>query len=134
MFEIKFGENEEIVVSGRFDASQADEAMAVFDALTEPSIVDLRNLDYISSKGLAILLKTQKRLKASSGDGLKLVNVNPHINDIFRYSGFNQVFEIETTRGEVTVTLNGAQRDNSMRWYLEFEGNDPDVEFKETPF
>ena len=51
---------------------------------------------------------------------------------LMRYKG--QVFEIETTRGEVTVTLNGAQRDNSMRWYLEFEGNDPDVEFKETPF
>jgi len=51
---------------------------------------------------------------------------------LMRYKG--QVFEIETTRGEVEVTLKGAQRDNSMRWYLEFEGNDPDVEFKETPF
>jgi anti-sigma B factor antagonist len=96
MLEIKFGENAEIILSGRFDASQAATATAVFDSLTEPRTVDLRELDYISSMGLAILLKTQKRLIASSGAGLKLVNVNPHINDIFRYSGFNQVFEIQT--------------------------------------
>ncbi len=28
--------------------------------------------------------------------GLKLINVNSHINDIFRYSGFDKLFIIET--------------------------------------
>ena len=30
------------------------------------------------------------------GGGLKLVNVGNHINDIFKYSGFDKLFEIET--------------------------------------
>ena len=97
MLEIKYGETGEIILSGRFDASQEEKASAVFDALTVPGVVDLKQLDYISSMGLGILLKTQKRLMASSGGGLKLVNVNHHINDIFRYSGFDQIFEIQTS-------------------------------------
>jgi hypothetical protein len=31
----------------------------------------------------------------TTSGGLKLVNVNSHINDIFRYSGFDRLFEIE---------------------------------------
>jgi hypothetical protein len=39
----------------------------------------------------------------------------------------DQVFEIETSKGVMPVTLHGAKRDNAMRWYLEFEGYvDPD--------
>jgi anti-anti-sigma regulatory factor len=30
----------------------------------------------------------------ASGLGLRLVNVNRHINDIFRYAGFDRIFEI----------------------------------------
>ena len=56
--------------------------------------IDFTALDYISSAGLAVLLKTQKRLM-QSGDGLKFVNVNRHIFDILRYSGFDKIFEIE---------------------------------------
>ena len=41
-----------------------------------------------------MLLKTQKRLMASKG-GLKLAGVSRHLRDIFQYSGFDQIFEIE---------------------------------------
>ena len=41
-----------------------------------------------------MLLKTQKRLLASAGK-LKLTGVNRHLLDIFRYSGFDKIFEIE---------------------------------------
>jgi anti-sigma B factor antagonist len=58
-----------------------------------PHVVDLTGLEYISSAGLGVLLKTQKRLMAS-GRGLRLVNANRHIHDIFRYSGFDKIFEI----------------------------------------
>jgi anti-anti-sigma factor len=50
-------------------------------------------LEYISSAGLGILLKTQKRLVADGG-GLKIINVNNHIHDVFRYSGFHTIFDI----------------------------------------
>jgi anti-anti-sigma factor len=55
--------------------------------------VDLAGLDYISSAGLGVLLKTQKRAMAA-GRGLRIVNVNRHIADIFRYAGFDKIFEV----------------------------------------
>jgi anti-sigma B factor antagonist len=58
------------------------------------SVVDFEQLEYISSAGLVILLKTQKRL-SESGVALKIVNVNKHMHDIFRYSGFTATLEIE---------------------------------------
>ena len=51
-------------------------------------------LEYISSAGLGVLLRTHKRLMAE-GHGVKLVGVGPHISDIFTYSGFDRLFDIE---------------------------------------
>ena len=94
MFEIKRNENGTISLHGRLDASQVDKARAVFSQVTESCEVDFAELSYISSAGLGILLKTQKRL-VESGPGLKIINVNNHIHDVFRYSGFHSIFEIE---------------------------------------
>jgi anti-anti-sigma factor len=95
MLDISFGQQGEIVLSGRFDAAQEARASALFDTLEEPRVVDLARLEYISSVGLVILIRTQKRLKARMGGGLRLVGVSPHIHEIFRYAGFLQVFEVE---------------------------------------
>ena len=40
------------------------------------------------------MLKTQKRLMSGAG-GLRLSGVSRHLRDIFQYSGFDQIFEIE---------------------------------------
>lgn len=98
MFEIDFGEGGEIVCAGRLDASQVGTAQSFLDGVAEPSVMDFSQLEYISSAGLGVLLRTQKRLM-SSGGGLKLVNVSSHIRDIFRYSGFDKIFEIENPPG-----------------------------------
>ena len=78
MFEIRLGGQGEVVMSGRLDA---------------PHVVEMGDLDYISSAGLGVLLKTQKRAMAT-GKGLRLVNANRHIRDIFKYAGFDRIFEI----------------------------------------
>lgn len=98
MLEIERSPEGAVTLAGRFDASQADRARPVFDALTGRVTVDMRELAYISSLGLGVLLQAQKRLKASGG-GLRLVNVNRHIYDIFTFSGFHHVFEIERADG-----------------------------------
>lgn len=95
MFHIGFDEAGTVVAAGRFDAAQAPQAQEFLDEVTEQCIVDLGQLEYISSAGLGVLLRTHKRLMGA-GSGLKLVNVNNHINDIFMYSGFDKLFEIET--------------------------------------
>lgn len=94
MFNIEFGENGEILCSGRLDAAQTAKAEAFLDAVDGAGVLDFGQLEYISSAGLGILLKTQKRL-VESGAGLKIINVNNHIHDVFRYSGFHSIFEIE---------------------------------------
>ncbi len=95
MFEIDYGKRGEIVCSGRLDAAQSAKAEAFLERLDTSHTLDFERLEYISSAGLAILLKTQKRL-SGSGAAIKIINVNKHIYDIFRYSGFNAIFEIET--------------------------------------
>jgi len=93
MFEIRQGAQGEILLEGRLDAAQCDTALRFLDAVAEPHVLDLAGLQYISSAGLGVLLKTQKRAMAK-GRGLRLVNVRGHIHDIFKYAGFDRIFEI----------------------------------------
>ena len=93
MFEIGFNDNGEVAVSGRLDAAQAATAQEFLDAVGDRCVLDMGGLEYISSAGLGVLLRTHKRLMASE-TGLELVNVNKHIADIFRYSGFDKLFVI----------------------------------------
>ena len=93
MFEIEITEDGTVAVAGRLDGAQAVKAQTFLDKIEGQCILDLANLDYISSAGLGVLLKTHKRLMGS-GSGIKLINVGHHIHDIFRYSGFDKLFEI----------------------------------------
>ena len=97
MFDIDFGNDGEIRCSGRLDAAQCDKALSFLDGISDARTLDFAALEYISSAGLGILLKTQKRL-AESGAALRIINVNNHIHDVFRYSGFNAIFEIEAQK------------------------------------
>jgi anti-sigma B factor antagonist len=94
MLDIKLGDQGEIVLSGRFDASQAEMAETFMDTLTGSRKVDLGGLQYVSSAGLGVLLATQKRLMGA-GHTLRLINVRGHVREVLHYSGFDQIFEIE---------------------------------------
>ena len=94
MLAIDFGATGMVMITGRLDAAQAPAAQSFLDATKGVVTLDCSGLEYISSAGLGVLLKTQKRLLASAGK-LKLTGVNRHLLDIFRYSGFDQIFEIE---------------------------------------
>ena len=87
-------ERGEVVLSGRFDAAQVEKAMAVFNRLTATTSVDFRDLTYVSSAGLGVLMATQKRL-IEHGEKLKLKNVTGHIREIFRIARFELIFELE---------------------------------------
>ena len=97
MFEIRMGEQGEVQLAGRLDAAQCDKALQFLDGVATPRVIDLTGLEYISSAGLGVLLKTQKRLMASKGR-LRLAGVNRHLQDIFQFSGFDQIFEIEPAK------------------------------------
>jgi anti-anti-sigma factor len=94
MLTIEFGADGAVVITGRLDAAQCPAAQAFLDGVKGAVTLNCSGLEYISSAGLGVLLKTQKRLMASAGK-LRLVGVNRHLQDIFQYSGFDQIFEIE---------------------------------------
>ncbi len=93
MFEIQVNTEGDILLTGRFDAAQVARAKEVFDHIDSGCTVDFKDLQYISSAGLGELLSVQKRLM-NAGSGLRLINMNEHIQDIFRFAGFDKVFEI----------------------------------------
>jgi anti-sigma B factor antagonist len=97
MFDIDYGDDGEVMCSGRLDASQCAKAQSFMDEIADTRTLDFSRLEYISSAGLGMLLKTQKRL-AGNGAALKIINVNSHIYDVFRYSGFNAIFDIEARK------------------------------------
>jgi anti-sigma B factor antagonist len=91
---IDYGTEGVVVISGRLDAAQSAAAQSFLDKVQGPVTLDCTKLEYISSAGLGVLLKTQKRLMASNGK-LRLAGVSPHLRDVFQYSGFDRIFEIE---------------------------------------
>ena len=98
MFDIETNAEGRYVISGRLDAAQAPRAQTFLDQVSGECVIDMKALEYVSSAGLGVLLKTHKRLMAG-GNGIRLVNVSPHIHDIFRYSGFDRLFSIELAAG-----------------------------------
>ena len=97
MLAMNFGADGAVVMSGRLDAAQCPAALAFLEKVNGTVTLDCRALDYISSAGLGVLLKTQKRL-AGAGGKLRLTGVSRHLQDIFLYSGFDQIFDIEPAR------------------------------------
>ena len=83
-----------VVLAGRLDAAQSPALQAFLDKIQGPITLDCTGLEYVSSAGLGVLLQAQKRLMPS-GDKVRLVGVNRHVRDIFKYSGFDRIFEIE---------------------------------------
>ena len=97
MLAIDFGAQGVVIITGRLDAAQCVAAQSFLDKVQGTVTLDCSQLEYISSAGLGVLLKTQKRLLASKGK-LRLTGVNRHLQDVFLYSGFDQIFEIEAAR------------------------------------
>ena len=57
-------------------------------------IIDLKELDYISSAGLRVLLSAQKRMAKQKGE-MKILNVNDAIMEVFEVTGFTDILTIE---------------------------------------
>jgi len=94
MLEVGINQNGDVYLNGRFDASQEEAALAVFNQVSGNASVDCGKLEYISSAGIGVLIATQKRLMAK-GHQLRLKNLSPHIGEIFKYAGMDVLFKIE---------------------------------------
>jgi anti-sigma B factor antagonist len=93
MFEIRWGGEGDLKLIGRLDASAAEGAMAALKDLDCSVTADCAALEYISSAGLGVIMTMCKQLRGR-GLTLTLVNLSPHVRNIFRYSGLDLVIEI----------------------------------------
>ena len=85
-----------VKLDGKLDAVTAlelDKVMAnSLDGVTELTI-DLKNLHYIASAGLRILLKTQKRMQLQGQ--MLVVNIQRDVRTIMEMTGFATLLTLE---------------------------------------
>jgi len=94
MLEIKVEADGRMLFAGRFDATQVDRALQALDARTGSIVADLERMDYISSAGLGVFLRTHKRL-TRDGHVLRLVGVAPRVRNVFELAGFDRIMNLE---------------------------------------
>jgi anti-sigma B factor antagonist len=94
MLEISTGGDGSVRLRGRLDAVQAERQADAFGVLTGSVTLDCAELDYISSAGLGLLFGTHKRL-STGGGGLRLINLKPHIRELFAIAQFDTIFQID---------------------------------------
>ena len=93
MLDIRPGPDGRLVLSGRFDAAEADRAQQVFRGLSATTTVDCSTLDYISSAGIAVIMDAYQRL-SSGGHALRLENATPRVRNVFVYAGLDKLLGI----------------------------------------
>jgi anti-anti-sigma factor len=59
---------------------------------TDRIVVDLQQVGFISSAGLAMLLVRGKTLRHSGGD-MVIAAVNPHVMEVMAMAGFEELFD-----------------------------------------
>ncbi|MCR4671874.1 MAG: anti-sigma factor antagonist [Lachnospiraceae bacterium] len=97
------GDHLELKLSGRVDSNnsrQAEEDIMelVSSAPGMPVVLDLEELEYISSAGLRVLLHLRK-----TNPSLRLTNVSSNIYEILEMTGFTQMMPVEKAYRVVSV-------------------------------
>jgi anti-sigma B factor antagonist len=87
-----------LAVAGEIDMHTAegfyDRARALIDASTSVLVLDLGEVTFCDSLGVAALVRIYK-YAAAADCRLRLVNLRPHVAHILQISGLDQVFEVE---------------------------------------
>jgi anti-anti-sigma factor len=87
-----------VTFDGEFNTAAYTEACHILAPLMENGsghiVIECKDLTYIASSGLRILLSILKSTK-SNGGTLKLRNVNDNVKKIFALTGFVKIFDFE---------------------------------------
>ena len=94
---INHGEQMVVCLKGRLDTVTSVDftnALAKEEIKEGIVIVDMKELEYISSAGLRALLALKKTL-ASNSKELEIHNLNPVCQEVFRVTGFNNILTVK---------------------------------------
>jgi anti-anti-sigma factor len=93
-------------VEGKLDSNSSDEAQKYLAQLMDQGVseilINFKNLEFIGSAGLRVLLLTQKRLKASGGE-IRICNANEQVQSVFGSSGFNKFLTIFNSESDALL-------------------------------
>lgn len=73
---------------------QADELQKVFAVADKALVIDCGEMEYISSAGLRFFMQLKRESEAKGGS-VRVSHLNEDVADIFRMSGFENIFDIE---------------------------------------
>ena len=85
-------------LKGRLDTTTAPQLETEINSLSEGVHnieFDLKELEYISSAGLRVLLMTQKEMKKKARTDIRVFNVSSEVLEIFKITGFDDIINIE---------------------------------------
>ena len=92
-----------VEIKGRLDVTTASDLEQVFTKLLSENqnkvLVECRELEYISSAGLRVLLNAAKQYNKVSGQ-IMLAGLSQNVKQVFEISGFTSIFPIYATRDE----------------------------------
>lgn len=86
-----------VKVDGDIDVNSVRELKTVLEEnlSNEPDIVlDCKNLNYIDSTGLGVLVSTLKKVQKYDGS-IKITNLKSYLGKIFKVTGLYKIFDIE---------------------------------------
>lgn len=92
----KNGKKVSVVLKGRIDTTTAPQLNTIEEKLdgSEDVVINLSDIEYISSAGLRFFLKTEKKMRAGGGSQV-LTHVSDEVMEIFEISGFADILTIE---------------------------------------
>ncbi len=97
-----------ITMAGRIDALSYSNIQKVFEDLIlageRTLVVDMAGVNYVSSAGLRVFIVAQKELRKVGGE-VVLAGITDPVFEIFRMSGFTQVFRTIKEAGEIEELL-----------------------------
>jgi anti-sigma B factor antagonist len=102
-----------LALSGRLDAYVAPRVSEWLDAAVQAQpanvVVDLQNVTFIDSTGLAILVKGMRRCRQQAGD-LFLCALQTPVRVIFEVTRLDRAFNILATEAEAVASATGSSR------------------------
>ena len=74
--------------------NQVNELNKVLELADQTLEIDCSELEYISSAGLRFFMQLKRESEAKGGS-IRITHLNEDVADIFRMSGFQNIFDIE---------------------------------------
>ncbi len=93
-----------IEVNGRVDSTNAtqlgDALNEQIDAGHHMLVIDLGNVEYMSSAGLRELVSALKKARKTQGGDLRLANLSVRVKEVLELAGLDTIFNIYPTQVE----------------------------------